>query len=275
VSVSLPRSKPVKAYKKVKVTKEDLISLMEIPAKTEPDTRGRGARERSREVEKKTVVEVKTKKINDKPEKTFKRKEPQGSKHRRHSKKRSRRRDNDHQDSEDRQFAYKNNHSRERRHGKYIRNSSEEEDIHGSDSDSDSSESESEMRNDSRRRRRHQEETFDSERRDTRSAYRSRSPRQRSRGRRRYDQDQHDSVEVGYGDEPWYVQASSVVQESCPALDCGDGTDSDSGTENYETQRGKRSHNKRRNPKSINCCSEIVVPPWLCCVVAVVGCSML
>ena len=269
VSVSPHRSKPVKAHKQVKVTKEDLKRAMDIPAKIEPDTRGRVARGRSKDVQKKNVVEVKPKKINDKPEKIVNRKEPRGSKHRRHSKNRSRRRDNDDQDSEDQRFAHRSNQSRESRHGKYRRHSSEEEEKYDSDS-----ESEVEMRNDSRRGRRH-EEKFDSERGYTRSANRSRSPTQRSRGRRRYDQDQYDSVEVGYCDEPWYVQATSVVQESCPALDCGDVTDSDSDTENYETKRGKRSHNERRNPKRINCCSEIIVPPWLCCVVAVVGFSML
>ena len=314
VSVSPHKSKPVKTHKQVKVTKEDLKRAMDIPAKKEPDTRGRASRERikdvqkknvvevkpnktndkpeeivnrkeprgsndtrgrasrgrSKDVQKKTVVEVKPNKIKDKPEEIVNRKEPRGPKHRRHSKNRSRRRDNDDQDSEDQRFAQRNNQLRESKYGKYRRNNSEEEEKYDSDS-----ESEIETRNDSRRGRRH-EEKFDSERGYTSSANRSRSPTQRSRGRHRYGQDQYDSIEVAYCDEPWYVQASTVVQESCSAaLDCGDDTDSDSDTENYETIRGKRSYNERRNPKRINCCSEIIVPPWLCCVVAVVGLSIL
>ena len=60
----------------------------------------------------------------------------------------------------------------------------------------------------------------------------------------------HDAIEVGYNEEPWYVQANEMIQESCPALNCDTGSGSDSDSDNYLHRRRRRPsprHGRRRH----------------------------
>lgn len=290
-----------KKQKRNKISKEDLKRAMNIPIsstaqaaaaavgkgnnnkkKTKEDRRVKKERRerennhRERETTKKNAIEIKSKRgTRERSRRSKRKRNPEKRYNDYDEKRRINETDRDEYDSES--------------------DEDEGDDYEDEDEDEDEErESWHDSRSRSRRRYGHNlsdDSYIDRRRRD--DSYRernSRSSRSRRRNEQRYNDYEYDAVEVGIDDEPWYFQASDMIQDSCPALNCDGYAEPDSyvgdyhGYEHttrpagrqrfYETTRNKAKPNARRTDY---CCGdEVVIPQWLLFAVGgMIGCCFI
>lgn len=197
VTVSPTKSADVKKQKRNKVSKEDLKRAMNLPINAD-DAKRKGDKLKGESTDRRR--DNTRNGLDSRPKRNEKdRRYREGSK-------RSKRKRNSEKiyDSDE-----SNNDQREEYSDEY--ESESEEEI--------------ERRHDSRSRKIRDDSPDDSyiDRRDryARKNYRDGPSRSRSRRKHRnYDHYEYDAVEVGINDEPWYFQASDMIQDSCPALNC-------------------------------------------------------
>jgi hypothetical protein len=286
-TVTVSPTKSTDAHKKQKrknkVSKEDLKRAMNIPISSKPDNKSnhrtkedirlkkRETNLRGRETIR-NAIEVKSKRRGDPNRDGIRR-----SKRKRNPEKRfddckeKRRLNENHRDEYDSE------------------SDEEEEDEEEEENDDDYEEEERERRHDSRSRSRRRngndfsdDSYIDRRRRD--DSYRdgpSRNSRSRRRNEQRYNDYEYDAVEVGIDDEPWYFQASDMIQDSCPALNCDGYAEPVDYYADHTRQGRQRFHETRNktkpNARRTDCCGdEVVIPQWLLFAVGgMIGCCFI